>query len=226
MSDFCGFLNNERLAALIPDEYITDVVPHLDDLDTLKVTLYALWFIAKSGGDTNPIRLKDFFRDEQFPMAFGKTEKEQKENIRSALQKALEQHILIGKGTANIDTAIFYINSTNGRKALKNAGATREIKREKKTDEKINIFALYEENFGILTPMIAEALRQAEGLYPAEWIQEAMKIAVSNNVRRWRYVEAILQSWKEEGRHGTDKRAAEEDYKRYLKGKYGEYIEQ
>ena len=47
--------------------------------------------------------------------------------------------------------------------------------------------------------MIADTLREAEKIYPPEWVEEAMKIAVQNNIRRWRYVEAILKSWKEEG---------------------------
>ena len=59
--------------------------------------------------------------------------------------------------------------------------------------ERPNIFRLYEENIGPLTPLIAEMLRDAEKTYPADWIEEAFKIAVENNVRRWRYIEAILR---------------------------------
>ena len=51
-----------------------------------------------------------------------------------------------------------------------------------------NIFVLYEQNIGALTPIIADELRDAEQTYPPQWIEEAIKIAVENNVRRWRYV--------------------------------------
>ena len=70
--------------------------------------------------------------------------------------------------------------------------------------------------------MIAEALREAEDAYPAEWIEEAVEIAVKNNVRRLSYIEKILERWQEEGRNGTHQRDDEEDYRRYLKGEYGD----
>jgi DnaD/phage-associated family protein len=88
---------------------------------------------------------------------------------------------------------------------------------------KPNIFRLYEENIGPLTPLIADSLRDAQQTYPEEWINEAIQIAVGNNVRRWNYIERILSRWQEEGRDGTDRRNTQEDYKRYLKGEYGEF---
>ena len=53
-------------------------------------------------------------------------------------------------------------------------------------------FRIYEQEFGALTPMIADAIQDAERTYPIEWISDAMRIAVKNNKRNWRYVEAIL----------------------------------
>jgi len=40
----------------------------------------------------------------------------------------------------------------------------------------------------------------------------------------WRYVDAILRSWKEKGRDGTDRKTAEEDRKRDSEGKYADFI--
>ena len=65
-----------------------------------------------------------------------------------------------------------------------------------------NIFRLYEENIGAITPLIADVLRDAEESYPPEWVEEAVQIAVENNVRSWKYVEAILERWQKEGRYG------------------------
>jgi len=59
---------------------------------------------------------------------------------------------------------------------------------------------LYEENIGPLTPLIADALKDAEELYYADWIVDAISLAVKNNKRNWKYCEAILKRWKEEGR--------------------------
>ena len=62
-----------------------------------------------------------------------------------------------------------------------------------------NLFKLYEQNIGPLTPLIADALKDAEQSYPAEWVAEALEIAVKSNKRSWKYAEAILRRWKEEG---------------------------
>ena len=51
--------------------------------------------------------------------------------------------------------------------------------------------------------MMAEILKDAEINYPAAWIEEAIELAVQNNSRRWKYVEAILRKWKENGRDGS-----------------------
>jgi DnaD/phage-associated family protein len=71
---------------------------------------------------------------------------------------------------------------------------------------------------------LAETLQDAEQTYPEEWIGDAIKIAVIKNVRTWRYVEAILKSWKEKGRDGTDRKTAEENRKRDSEGKYADFI--
>jgi DnaD/phage-associated family protein len=92
--------------------------------------------------------------------------------------------------------------------------------------EKPNIFRLYEENIGPLTPLIAEKLSEAEDSYPAQWIEDAIRKAVENNVRRWNYVEAILKSWQEGGRdERTDRRDSEKDRRRYVEGEFSEFIE-
>ena len=89
--------------------------------------------------------------------------------------------------------------------------------------EKLNIFTLYEQHVGLLTPIIAEELKEAEDAYPALWIEDAFREAVSLNKRSWRYISRILERWdsqgKDDGRTGKDpqKDISPEDYLR----KYG-----
>ena len=66
-----------------------------------------------------------------------------------------------------------------------------------------SIFHLYEANVGIITPLLAEALQEAETNYPRTWVEEAIKLAVEHNARNWRYIRAILERWEKEGRDGT-----------------------
>jgi DnaD/phage-associated family protein len=63
-----------------------------------------------------------------------------------------------------------------------------------------NIAKLYEAEIGALTPLVADAIRDALQTYPADWITEAIPIAVKNNARRWNYVEAILKNCKTAGK--------------------------
>ena len=89
--------------------------------------------------------------------------------------------------------------------------------------ERPNIFAMYEDNIGTITPMLAEELREAEERYPWSWVNEAFTIAVNENKRSWRYVAGILRRWtaqgKEDGKPGRhtqkDQRQKHlEDYQR------------
>ena len=91
--------------------------------------------------------------------------------------------------------------------------------------ERPNIFKLYEENIGPLTPLISDTLHDAELAYPAEWIEDAFKIAVQANARSWRYVETILKRWKEKGRDDEHRRDSEKDSRSYVEGELGQFIE-
>lgn len=63
-----------------------------------------------------------------------------------------------------------------------------------------NIFTLYEQNVGLLLPLVAEELREAGERYPQEWIEEAFRLAVQQNKRKWSYIRAILHRWEIEGK--------------------------
>lgn len=66
--------------------------------------------------------------------------------------------------------------------------------------ERPNIFVLYEQNIGLLSPLIAEDLKEAADQYPSEWIEAAFREAVQHNKRKWTYIRAILRRWETEGR--------------------------
>jgi DnaD/phage-associated family protein len=65
------------------------------------------------------------------------------------------------------------------------------------------IFALYESVIGLITAPIRERLLEAEKEYPEQWIEDAFQEAAENNVRKWRYVEVILERWQTDGRNGN-----------------------
>ena len=53
----------------------------------------------------------------------------------------------------------------------------------------------YEENIGIITPMIADELKDIVKTYPTGWLEEAIKRACGQNKRRLVYIKAILENW-------------------------------
>jgi len=91
-----------------------------------------------------------------------------------------------------------------------------------------SIFTLYEQNIGLLTPLLAEQLAEAERHYPPEWIEAAFTEAVNHNKRSWSYIRRILEIWEQGGYpHGNGKLGAggrhsarHLDPDKYLRGKY------
>jgi len=126
------------------------------------------------------------------------------EGIERAVVRGTFLHVNVESADGNMD--LYFLNTEKGRAAVD--GITRGEWRPSPDDEapitllveRPNVFVLYEQNIGALTPMLVEELRDAEKTYPARWIEEAIKIAVENNVRRWRYISTILERWRQEGR--------------------------
>src|SRR5690606_7847034 len=92
--------------------------------------------------------------------------------------------------------------------------------------ERPNIYTLYEQNIGPLTPLIGDQLREAEKEYPAEWIAQAIQLAVERNARNWRYVLGILKRWETEGNdRGLAKQPSQADRYRYIQGELSDLID-
>lgn len=225
---FAGFSANEKLTS-IPESMFTKLLPLIDHLGELKVTLYALWFISHQEGSLLHLRFHHFLTDKELMAGLDDSAEYLLESLNKAIQRgSLLCYIPQDK---TLKDGIFFINSAKGRAAFNGLqqGAWSA------DDENLpiittpiirpNIFSLYEANIGPLTPIIAETLQEAEELYPPHWIEEAMRIAVENNVRRWRYIEVILKSWKEGRTDEKNRRDAQEDPRRFIDGEYGEFFQ-
>jgi DNA replication protein len=208
----------------LPDSFFTQAVPKMQDLAELKVVLYVAYLILRK--PDHPFAFGHSERSEESHTAQGRpqfvTYKELKaescrlsaelseETLRQALDSAIK-HGAILHSTLN----------TNG--ILEDVYSLPVEGRQPST---INIFALYEQNIGIITPMIAEELKEAEKLYPPQWIEEAFKEAVTLNKRSWKYIARILERWASEGKDsGEYKRDIKKDGPdKYIKGKYGHFV--
>ena len=217
MKTFKGFNDSETFTQL-PDTFIHHLLNQIDDMAELKVTLYFLWRLEHMDGPFRALCESDFEAQE-----LGLATNE----IHSGLEKAAQRGSLL---RSQHETDVFYfLNSPRGRAAAQAFahGQWRESAAITSAPvERPNIFRLYEENIGPLTPLIADALKDAEETYSTEWIADAIELAVKNNKRNWKYSEAILKRWKEEGRgEKQDRRDSEKDRDKYTKGEYADYIE-
>ena len=234
MKHFSGFPARMQFTP-IPNLLFSSLLPQIDDIAELKTTLHifeALYrkrgyprFVTRHEMEGNPGLLSSL-RGGDSPPA---------EVMRHALETAARRgtilHIALDNG-GRASEDVYFINTAQNRdivekvrqgtlnlSGLKGRGqpvADMEI------EEPPDIFTLYEQNVGMLTPIIADELRQAEGLYPDGWIQDAIKEAIAHNKRNWRYTQAILERWAVEGRDiGTHRRGIKTDPDRYVKGKYG-----
>ncbi len=212
MKPFPGFPPDETFTQ-VPETFFRQLLAEIDDLDELKVTLYAIWRIGNMEGQVHVLRESDFGQVFAGPA--------------SALEKAVRRGSLleIRDGT----DGYYFLNTPRGRAAAEalRTGSLSPDSLAKSTPppERPNIYRLYEENIGPLTPLIADALKDAEATYHAEWIGEALEIAVKNNKRSWKYVEAILKRWKEEGRaKRQDRQNSQKSPDRYTDSEFAEYL--
>jgi DnaD/phage-associated family protein len=216
MKTFKGFTDSETFTQL-PDTFFHQLLNQIEDPAELKVSLYFLWRAEHTDSRFRALREIDFHSKD-----LGLSVDE----IRSGLGKALERGTLLR--AKNETEELYFLNTPRGRAAAA-AFAQGQAGLESSAVpplQRPNIFRLYEENIGPLTPLIADALKDAEEAYSAEWVAETIDLAVRNNKRSWRYCEAILKRWKEEGRgEKQDRRDAEKDRDKYIKGEYADYIE-
>lgn len=220
MKGFPGFPDGKLRLTQIPNLFFSDLLPIIDHLAELKVTLYAFWALGQKEGQVRYLRLTDFLNDTEFVKGLAPTVQQAAEALQDGIERAVARgtflHVNIESADGKMD--LYFLNTEKGRAAVD--GITRgEWRPNPNQDEPItllverpNIFVLYEQNIGPLTPMIADELRDAERTYPMRWVQEAIQQAVENNVRKWRYVVSILERWRQEGRQdGIGRRDTQKD---------------
>lgn len=213
MASFPGFTSSETFTQ-VPDSFIR-MMSEIDDIAELKVTLYAIWRIEHLEGNFRALCETDFDVE-----ALGLKVDE----IRRGLGKAVERQTLL-KSQHEADV-FYFLNSPRGRLSAE-AFAKGQVKHGSSgyAPNKSNVFKLYEENVGALTPLLADMLKEAEKNYPGAWFEEAFEIAVSRNVRNWKYIEAILRRWKENGKdERRDSQDSVKDAKRYTDDEFSEFL--
>ncbi len=213
---FAGIPAGARAVAL-PAALLHQAVPQMDDVAELLVTLYAAAAVQRLRRFP---RLLDVaaLRAER-PLIDALARFLPSDDVDTAFQRGLEAALV--RGTLLHATAhpadgagelqVVTLNSDSDRRSLERwqrgqlaaapfRGAEPPQPGPQAASAARNVYALYEATIGPITPQIADDLAEAEGLYPAAWIEDAFREAAELNKRSWRYIQRILERWQEEGR--------------------------
>ncbi len=203
---FPGFPRQVRYTP-VPSPLFGPLLAQIDDLAELKCTLRFIWLLHQKRGFPRFVTLKELLADRTLVDALTA------DGVRRALGLAVSRGTLIAATTGDDGDAerVYALNREEDRSAL--ARTAEEIAGDdgaasapphsppwEGAPERGNVFALYEDNIGMLNPMIADELREAEELYPLDWLEDAFREAVGQNKRSWRYIARILERWEREGR--------------------------
>lgn len=214
----------------VPDPLLGPILEQIDDLAELKCTLRVLWLLKRKPEDMRLVFEAEVLADPALTRGLA-GQGDSRGAILSGLEKAVERGTLL---RVEVDTErgphiAYLLNDAAGKEsaaALKGRQLSlgdSSIEQSGPPAERPNIFTLYEDNIGLITPLIADRLKEAEQSYPWDWIQEAFDLAVARNVRKWRYIESILERWATEGRgeHGKSGRYPEKISLKEYRRRYG-----
>lgn len=231
MKGFGGFPQRGRLTR-IPGLFFSELLPQIDSLPELKVTLYCFWRLQQKEGRLVYLTGRELSADTLFLSGLGTRNDERRTALQDGLERAVARGTLLHVRVMlnKRDEDLYFVNTPRGRAAVEG------IKQGKwhpdhipdpqldVSVERPNIFTLYEQNIGPLTPLIADHLRDMDEEFPTEWIEEAIEIAVTRNVRKLSYVESILNRWQQDGR-AEDDAFVPRDGAQPLSGKYRDEVE-
>ena len=221
---FSGF-GRGMLYTPVPNSLFGPLLEQIQDLAELKVTLRSLWLLHRKRGRPQLARLGEFLNDPTLLRGLKGLGKAPREEIRRGLELAVSRGTLLmhRPDENNESSQVYLLNTDAGRSLLSRLRLGEELEEtedgvmsqsleEEPPREKPNIFALYEDNVGTLSPMLAEQLKEVESVYPGDWVKDAFQIAVAENKRNWRYIAGILRRWAAEGKdHGKPGRHSPKD---------------
>jgi DnaD/phage-associated family protein len=206
---FTGFPAGGRATA-VPSMFFSQLLPLIEDEAELRVTLYAIYALARRRGYPRFVSEHELRAEAPLMASLGDGSSDAAgERLQRGLAAAVSRGSLLRLDVerAGGSEALFLLNTPSSRRAVTlvregslELGRPLAPQQAPPASKRENVFVLYEENIGPLSPLVAEELREAEQLYPYAWLEEAIREAAVLNKRSWRYASRILQRWATEGR--------------------------
>ena len=232
MKKFNGFSPGSFTQLMIPPGFFSDFLPRIGDAAELKLLLFCFWALPQKEGDYPYLRREDFANHSALldGLAVTAPDDDPQDILDRTLILAVEHGGLL---QAEIKVrskkhTLYFVNTERGRAGQRQiqAGAWQPADLDSPIEilpERPGIYSLFLDNIGTITPMIRDDLKDMEQEYSAQWIEDAIRLAVQNNARSLRYIRAILERWQRDGRDSNE--SNKDGGKDYVSGRYADFIE-
>jgi DNA replication protein len=224
----------------VPRWFLEAVAPRIREMCELQVMLTVFRLLADEGALTAPIAERRLFDDPLLADALklDGAVRLPDDSIRRGIELSVARDSLLKFSVTNDNDpdpiSWLLLATPENRLSLERyrsgalrlpetAGSDGGAHRVERT--RPGVFQLYEQNIGLVTPIVADRLVEALERYPEPWIEDAIAAAVSYNRRNWRYIQRILETWATEGRSNETNRrhqsgSGDFDPERHLSGEY------
>lgn len=228
MRGFSGFPDGQQSSITVPSLFFSELLPHIDHLVELKVTLYCIYVLQVQEADYPHVRFSEVSKDSLFMNglnvpAYSDPLTVLRDGFERAVARGSLLHVKVQLSGSEDD--LFFLNSQKGRRAVEalQAGKWSPSEEERPLSiavQRPSLFAYYEQHIGALTPLIVDDLRALQREYSPEKLREAIKLAAQNHVASINYIKKILKRWGQEERPPSASQQAEQDYLKQFQEKY------
>lgn len=224
---FNGF-STDMLVGL-PPELFSEVIPAITQPGELKVTLHIFYRLSRQRATPRRLSWDELVADRTLRRSLRAVSKLRpiEELLAEGLDAAVRRGTLLHLALpADGRVGNWYVVNTAANRAWAEQTARAQAVLAPAAEpvlERPSLLGLYEQNIGLITPMLVDELREAEERYPREWIEAAMREAVRSNARSWRYIRRVLERWDAHGRQDAAHRADRPiDVEKYTGGAFGD----
>jgi len=196
-------MKNQGFPITISNNILEKSIENFNDITELKIFLRILYLIHQKQ-NMNIISFDEISKDNVISKLLENSNLLNETQKPKILTQVCDGLIIKGVINQKIYTnsitgekkKIFFIDSFTEDDIQTNQTRNTDLNTEKPN----NIFQLYEDNIGMLNPMIVDELIEAENKFPFNWIIDAVKESVTRNKRNWKYIHTILDTWNREGK--------------------------
>ena len=199
---FAGFPARGLAFTPVPDLFFTRLLPLVDDLPELKVTLHLFWLVHQKKGPARLVRWEELLADRTLLGGLGSADGAA-EALAAALERAvargtvLHVQLEVPSGLENL----YAPNTGEGRVAVERLKAGKlnlppppRVLAPVRAAPLSALEAFYEQHIGLLSPLVAAELAESEREYGAAAVEAAIREAERLGKPRWAYIKRVLEN--------------------------------